>query len=89
MATVSSRTRIRSNLNQWEGYTSYQIVLEDLKQSATVGVKGVDPKRRPVRIFIDTVAMYGDILQATAFKDVLGHSANALCTLCGPAGKSR
>ena len=58
------------------------MIVEDLKKCARRGVQGFDPKGRPVRIFIDTVALFGDFPQAAAFTDVLGHSANAMCTIC-------
>ena len=58
------------------------IILEDLRKSATEGIDGIDPSGRRVRIFIDTVAFFGDFPQVAAFTDVLGHSANALCSHC-------
>ena len=59
-----------------------QLIMADLKKGATEGVVGTDPFGRHVRIFIDTVALLGDLPQAAAYTDVLGHTATALCTLC-------
>lgn len=42
----------------------------------------MDTDGRSIRIFIDTFAMMGNLSQAVEFKDVLGHMANTLCTLC-------
>ena len=58
------------------------MILEDIREAAVHGVQGIDPFGRTVRIFIDTTAFFGDLPQAAAFTDVLGHTANALCTLC-------
>ena len=57
-------------------------VLADLSEAARHGVHGIDPYGRKVRIFIDTVAFFGDMPQAAGFTDTLGHTSNALCTLC-------
>ena len=58
------------------------MILEDLRKASCDGVVGVDPMGQRVRIFIDTTALFGDFPQATAFTDVLGHTATALCSLC-------
>lgn len=58
------------------------IIRDDLLHGSRHGVPGIDPFGRPVRIFVDAVGLFGDFPQAAAFTDVLGHTANALCTLC-------
>ena len=58
------------------------MVMEDLRVGATTGVIGTDPFGRPVRIFVDVLALYGDLPQAAAYSDVLGHSATTFCNLC-------
>ena len=35
-----------------------------------------------MRIFLDVVGFYRDFPQAAAFTDVLGHSANSMCSMC-------
>ena len=59
-----------------------QVILDDLRDASINGVTATDPMGRRVRVFIDTTALFGDIPQAAAFTDVLGHSGNALCSLC-------
>lgn len=62
---------------------SLNTILDDLCTSAPVGIHGVDPFDKPLRIFIDPVDLYGDHLVASAMSDVKGHTPDAFCTLCG------
>lgn len=57
-------------------------IMSDLERCATQGVVGFDSRGYRVRIFIDTVALFGDLPQASAFTDALGHCATAFCGLC-------
>ena len=59
-----------------------KLIIDDISQAAREGVKGVDPNGNPIRIYIDPVCLMGDLPQAAAYTDVLGHSSNAMCTLC-------
>lgn len=58
-----------------------QRIIEDLFAATTEGIRGVDHDGRPICLFIDTVAIMGDLPQAAAFTDVLGHSTDTLCRL--------
>ena len=56
-----------------------RLIMDDLHNNA---VNGVGPDGRAIRTFIDTVSLLGDFPHATAFTDVLGHTAIELCTMC-------
>ena len=58
------------------------MILDDLVTAAQTGVTGVDSCGRNVRIYIDTLSFLGDFPQATAYTDVLGHTATAMCNIC-------
>jgi len=57
-------------------------IVDDLVQGALQGVEGVDTYGRRVRVFIDTVAFFGDYPAVTATADVMGHTADSFCPLC-------
>ena len=58
------------------------LIHDDLIIGASKGFDSIDPFGRPVRIFLDTVAMFGDYPALTATTDVRGHNALAFCTFC-------
>ena len=58
------------------------LIHEDLILGASKGFPSFDPYGRPVQIFIDTVAMFGDYPALTKASDLRGHNALSFCTFC-------
>jgi len=58
------------------------MIMQNIVESAVKGVTGIDPYGRKVRIFLDPVGFFGDFPALTALSNVLGHTADACCTLC-------
>ena len=58
------------------------IIEHDLITGAKQGFRSIDPFGRAVRIFIDTVAMFGDYPALSGTADVRGHNATSFCTFC-------
>ena len=58
------------------------LIENDLITGAKEGFGSIDPFGRPVRIFIDTVAMFGDYPALSGTADVRGHNATSFCTFC-------
>lgn len=59
------------------------LVVDDVVSSAVEDVPGTDPYGRRVRIFIHPVAFFRDCPAVSATTDLMGHKAEAFCTLCG------
>ena len=58
------------------------LIHDDLIIRALKGFDSYDPIGRPVRIYLDTVSMFGDYPSLTAATDVRGQNAIAFCTFC-------
>ena len=57
-------------------------IIDDVCECARNGVTGVDPLGRRVRIYIDVMQFIGDFPQVAKYTDVLGHTADSMCSLC-------
>lgn len=57
-------------------------IMDDVVETARHGIPGMDPVGRHVRIFIDVVNLLGDYPQVAKYTDILGHGADAMCSLC-------
>lgn len=59
-----------------------KLIIDDLLTAAMEGIRGVNPGGRPIRLFIVTVAMMGDLPRAAEFIEVHARSAFTLCSVC-------
>ena len=57
-------------------------LVDDIVLGVTEGVEGIDPYGRQVRIFLDIISNVGDYPAASACGDLMGHTANAPCSVC-------
>ena len=57
-------------------------IIEDVCKYARHGIAGMDPFGRKVTIFLDIANFIGDYPQVAKYTDILGHSADAMCSVC-------
>ena len=57
-------------------------IIDDVCKYARHGIAGMDPFGRKVTIFLDVADFIGDYPQVAKYTDVLGHSADAMCSVC-------
>lgn len=56
------------------------MLMEDISSSASVGVDGVDPYGREIRIFLDPENFFGDYPAASLNADAVGNTGYVSCT---------